>query len=123
MSDALRMIVNTLNSLPSSVLIYDREGRLIDANQTAYIMHGVSSMEEIDPPEGVAKAREKAMTGEYCTTEYRIVDKKTGKERWLKAHCNPVYTEGDGLVGVSIFEKDITSQKEIMKELLSLKVK
>lgn len=123
MTDSLRMVCNVLNSLPNSVVIYDKDGRIVDANQAACLTHGVEEISDIELAPEQRAWLEKALLGEYCTSEYKIRDKRTGKERWLKVHCNPVYTDSDTPVGVSFFEKDITSQKEITMELLKLKVK
>ena len=123
MPDSLRMVCNVLNSLPNSVVIYDKDGKIVDANQAACLTHGVDAMSEMELLPEQREALGRALNGEYCTAEYKIRHRKTGKERWLKVHCNPVYTDGTDPVGASFFEKDITSQKEIAMELLKLKVK
>lgn len=122
MPDSIMILCNVLNSLPSSVIVYDALGKIVDANQAACYVHGVDHIADLEKPASAEEAIRKALTGEFCTTEYCIVNKKTGKQRWLKVQCNPVYTTGDTPVGVSLFEKDITSQKELMIELLNMKV-
>lgn len=123
MSDSLVMLCNVLNSLPNSVIVIGKDGKVIDANQAACLTHGVDSISELSVTDEVKEALTRALTGEYCQTEYKIVNRKTGKELWLKARCNPVYTNGETPAGVSLFEKDVTSQKQMINELKSIKLK
>lgn len=123
MSESLVVICNALNSLPSSVIIFDKEGKILDANQAACLTHGVERISDL----GAAVSHEileqvgNAIKGEYCTAEYKTTNKKTGKELWLRAKCNPVYTTEGTPSGVSVFEKDITAQKALITELKSMK--
>ena len=122
MPDSLRMVCNVLNSLPNSVVIFDKDGKVVDGKQAACITHGVEGMSDLELLPEQKEGLLKALGGEYSVCEYKIIHRKTGKERWLKVHCNPVYTDGADPVGASFFEKDVTSQKEIATELLKLKV-
>lgn len=121
MSEALAVICNVLNSLPHSVVVCNKDGKVLDANQAARLVHEVASLEDL---EGCLKKDQidKALKGEYCTYEYSKTT-SNGKKIWLKVQCNPVYTDSLEPVGVSIFEKDITAQKEMIQELLNLKIK
>lgn len=121
MSEALSVICNVLNSLPHSVVICNRDGKVLDANQAARLVHEVVSLDDL---EGLLDKDQvgKALKGEYCTYEYSKIS-STGKKIWLKVQCNPVYTDSLEPVGVSIFEKDITAQKEMIQELINLKIK
>ncbi|HET8689146.1 MAG TPA: PAS domain-containing protein [Methanosarcina sp.] len=121
MSESLAVICNVLNSLPHSVIVCNREGKVLDANQAAKLVHEVSEIEDL---QGCFNREEvtRALNGEYCSYEYAKTG-SSGKKIWLKVQCNPVYTDASEPIGVSIFEKDITAQKEMIEELLNLKIK
>lgn len=123
MPESIRMICGALNSLPNPIIIYDRDGKVIDANRAACLVRGVDSISDLERPVELNDLFTKALTGEYCTMEYCVIDRKTGQEKWLKAQVNPVYTDENTPSGISVLEKDITTNKTMLRELVSMKGK
>lgn len=122
MSEALVMVCNALNTLPNPVIVLGKDGAVVDANLAACEVHGVDSLTEFSFPEEVTESLTKALTGENCTIECKVRNKKTGKDVWLKITANPVYTNvSTKPTGVSLFEKDVTSRRAFVEELKSLK--
>lgn len=106
---------HVIQSLPTSVILLDKNKNLVECNQAACVIHQEVSLEELLKSEIVDSALDKGASGEYCSVEY-----KNGK-RWLRLNINPVYDERGHQVGISVFEKDITSKKSMIDYLSSLR--
>ncbi len=122
MSEALAMVCNTLNSLPSPVIILNKEGVVVDANIAAKETHGVDCLTDISLPEEVLDSLSKVLSGENCTVMCKVSNKKTGKEVWLDVMANPVYTNSSSQpTGVSLYERDVTTRRAFVEELKTLR--
>lgn len=106
---------HVIQSLPTSVILFDKNKNLIECNQAACVIHQEVPLEELLKSEGVDRALDKGASGEYCSVEYQ-----NGK-RWLRLNINPVYDDQGHQVGISVFEKDITSKKSMINYLTSLR--
>lgn len=108
-----------VQSLPTSVLLLDKDKNLLECNQAACIIHQEIPLEFLLKDSEVDSALDKGASGEYCSVDFEYDGGKDSK--WLRLNINPVYNDQGSQVGISVFEKDITSKKTMISHLMSLR--
>ncbi|MBI3782039.1 MAG: HAMP domain-containing protein [Deltaproteobacteria bacterium] len=114
-----------IDSLPDPVIIFDRDGSVLNANRTAESLLGVSesdaarAMDQVDPAVRtvVERARAHVMAGKgaYAPRGFDEAVRVTTKEgeSWLLAGATPVYAEQGGIQGASVVLHDVTRLRRV----------
>ena len=114
-----------IDSLPDPVIIFDRDGGVLNANRSAEAVLGVSessaetALEHVDAAvrTAIEKARTNVLSGKgaYAPRNFdeavRIVT--TEGELWLLPGATPVYAEQGGIQGVSVVLHDVTRLRRV----------
>lgn len=114
---ASALIGPIVHSLPTSVILLDKDKNLVECNQAACIIHQDIPIESLLKCEEVNDALDRGASGEYCTVDFCY----DPANRWLRLNINPVYNDQGAQIGISIFEKDITAKKAMISHLMSLR--
>ena len=122
------MMQALLDSSTEGVLLLDTEGRFLALNEAAARTFGRSVAELIGadiyallPPELAASRRAIAQEVMRTGQPVRFVDRR--QERWLDSSLCPLRDGQGRIVGLSIFARDITEQRQAQEELVSAKTR
>jgi len=115
------------SNVPTSVMMFDLNGHIVDANDRCFSYHGAESPVELEKIlysesdwKNISTAVTMAKMGMPTTFKYSFV--YDNKEKWAKAVANPVVDSDGSLLGVSVMGRDITLKENLINELKSMKL-
>ncbi|WP_440766220.1 sensor histidine kinase [Natronorubrum sp. DTA7] len=108
-----------VDNLREGVIVTDRHGRVVDLNDAAERLLGLSSDTIGTRLDAVASARSAAFEPPESdeTVEHELVVESDGNRRFLHLSSGPIYDVRRELVGRSIVVRDVTETRELEAEV------